>query len=156
MSKASSISSLSELRERREKIKAEQQAARQGLTSTLAAAPQKAKQYALEDLALPALGIGLAAYIGYRVFRTKNRPGPVSSGRPYVPPVPGTNPPPQREANTAYNALPAPVSPTVRQDQAREAGKKSFSFKSLIKAGKLLVPAVQAIIGVIQDQQAKK
>jgi len=75
MSKASNISSLSELRNRRDEIKAEQEAARQGLTSTLAAAPAKAKEYALEDLALPALGIGLAIYVGYRVLRPRKQRG---------------------------------------------------------------------------------
>lgn len=160
MSKTSNISSLSELRERREAIKAEQQAARNGLTSTLAAAPQKAKEYALEDLALPALGVGLTAYLVYRILRSKDGPEPVFPERPYVQPVRGTNPQPQseREVNAAHAPLaqrPAPVQQTARQEYPREVVKKNFSFAKLITAGKLLVPAAQAIIGVIQSQQSK-
>jgi hypothetical protein len=153
MSKASNINSISALRERREEIKSEQEAARRGLTSTLANAPQKAKEYALEDLALPALGIGLAAYIGYRILRSKNRPEQV-----FQEPRPETNQ--VYTQRTVQGPSPSPtervqrVQRAPRQEQARPVEGKSFDFGKLISAGKLLIPAAQAIIGVIQDQKA--
>lgn len=142
MSKTSNISSLSELRSRREAIKAEQDAARQGFTSSLATAPTKAKAYALEDLALPALGIGLAVYVGYRVFR---------SGKPQEEEL-YLDAHGQPQQDVRYHA----AAPARGYRPAPSSRKRSFNFSSLIDAGKLLIPAAQAIIGVIQEQQAKK
>jgi len=130
MSKTSNINSLAALRERREEIATEQEAARQGLTSTLAEAPAKAKDYALEDLALPALGIGLAIYVGYRVLRPRQLPD-------------------YEEVEMA--AQQAPVN--QRRSVAAPARTSLFSLSTLMTAGKILVPAAQAIIGVIQDSK---
>lgn len=170
MSKASNISSLAELRDRREEIAAEQKTARAGLTSTLATAPAKAKEYAIEDLALPALGIGLAAYVGYRVLRSNKREEPQqpevsfenASARgamavaSYQAPRDATVSPPTR----AYSAVPVqrPVysPPPASRKMSDEAVESGFKFGSLIAAGKLLIPAAQMIIGVIQNQRSKQ
>jgi len=56
----------------------------------------------------------------------------------------------------------APAAPNVRYAhepqpaQVKEVVKSSFSFAKLIAAGKLLVPAAQAIISAVQDHQAKQ
>ncbi len=130
MSKTSNINSLAALRERREEIATEQEAARKGLTSTLAEAPAKAKDYAIEDLALPALGIGLAIYVGYRVLRPRQSPD-------------------YEEVEMAAHQVPVNQPHSV----AAPAQKSLFSISTLMTAGKILVPAVQAIIGVIQESK---
>lgn len=160
MSKASNISSLSELRDRREEIKAEQEAARKGLTSTLVTAPAKAKEYALEDLALPALGIGLAAYVGYRLLRSgkKEEQWEQEKVDQRVPqPAPGPRPA-RTELASTYSAPAPPVQqPTsYREEETRKVVKSSLNFASLISAGKLLIPAAQAIISVVQNQRSKE
>jgi hypothetical protein len=151
-SKASNISSLSELRERREKIKAEQEAARQGLTSTLATAPEKAKEYALEDLALPALGIGLAVYVGYRVLRpARQAPEPTTPAQAqYL-----QHPQSAQQVDTPPVRVPRPANPPrePRPVPTKAVVKRSFNFAKLIAAGKLLVPAAQAIISAVQEHQ---
>lgn len=157
MSKTSSISSLSELRERQEEIKAEQAAARNGLTSTLAAAPQKAKEYALEDLALPALGIGLAAYVGYRVLRSGKQENEEVRSVAHAAPAQHLQQPQRSQVATASApqvTRPAREARATREVQTREVVKSGFNFASLITVGKLLIPATQAIIGVIQNQKA--
>lgn len=156
MSKASNISSLSELRDRREEIKTEQEAARRGLTSSLASAPSKAKEYALEDLALPALGIGLAAYVAYRVLRSDEMP---QQQQQQVNPAPQPQGPRPQEGPVARPAPRAAAAQPVRPVQEargtrQEVTKSSFDFGSILTVGKLLIPAAQAIVGVIQ--QAKE
>lgn len=157
MSNASNINSLAALRERREELAAEEQTAIQGLTSSLAAAPAKAKDYALEDLALPALGIGLAAYVGYRLLRSGKSKHNLGGEQPAVIP-----------AQTQWaNDQPAPVSRAAaaapqRSVQASrpvisgETKKGAFNLATVVAAGKLLIPAAQAIIGVVQNQQEKQ
>lgn len=158
MSKASNISSLTELRDRREEIKAEQEAARQGLTSTLAAAPAKAKDYALEDLALPALGVGLAVYVGYRVLRPRKQREEEPQSAVYPPPPQHLQQPQRDQVGTAPAPSAVRASRPTRPAPAiaRKAVKSSFNLAKLMAVGKMLIPAAQAIMSVVQEQQAKK
>lgn len=132
MSKSRNIHSIAELKERKAALAAESEAARNGLTSALAEAPEKAKDYALEDLALPALGIGLAAYVGYRVVRKRQHD--------------------QARLHYAENGMPSRAYVPPAHQPPRKSS--AFSLGGLIAAGKLLIPVAQAVIGVIQNQQA--
>jgi hypothetical protein len=150
MSKASNINSLAALRERRREIASEQKAAKQGLTSTLAQAPAKAKDYALEDLALPALGIGLAFYVGYRLLRSRKTADHVTGQVPQQTAVAAGPPAPAR---TRAESRPLPTPP---RNNAQPAKKSLLNLSTLMTAGKLLIPAAQAIFGVVQDQRTQQ
>jgi len=155
MSNVSNISTLADLRERREENSAEQKAALNGLTSSLAQAPARAKEYALEDLAVPALGIGLAVYIGYRVFRSPE-PAPTERVETTVyrdapQRAEHSEPEPRREPSESPRRVAA-----VPRHQYEPAKKGLFNLGTMMTAGKLLIPAAQAIIGVIQNQQTKE
>ncbi|TXF90982.1 hypothetical protein FUA23_04050 [Neolewinella aurantiaca] len=159
MSKASNINSLTELRERREAIKAEQEAARRGLTTTLAAAPAKAKEYALEDLALPALGIGLAAYVGYRVFRSNKSEATPYINEPTGPLLPVPLARPREEAQPAYTPpvrKQQVIRPVPEQKRTERFEKNGFNFLKLLTAGRLLIPAAQAIYSAVQKQTEQR
>jgi|AntRauTorckE5430_2_1112549.scaffolds.fasta_scaffold01190_3 hypothetical protein len=159
MSKPTNISSLSALRERKAELAAEAITARQGLTSTLAKTPATAKEYALEDLAIPALGMGLAIYVGYRLLRPKRKQLPLSYAQPaYEAPVFAQLPyvhaketvetdSPQRQRITS----PQPQAPTATNKPG--AAKGGFNFSNIMTVGKILVPAVQAVVGIVQNQQ---
>lgn len=162
MSKSNNIQSLSALRERKKEIEAEQELAVKGLSSSLASAPAKAKEYAIEDLALPALGIGLAVYVGYRIFRSNDGPGARELQRPETLAHPdyaaaSRYSPPERVVRPAMQSTaPAPTpQPVSQQQQLSETAESAFNFGSLIAAGKILVPAAQAIIGIVQNQQTQ-
>jgi len=147
MSNISNINSLTALRERREELADEQKKAQKGLTSTLAQAPAKAKDYALEDLALPALGIGLAVYVGYRLLRPRKSSGHAEVEAPVYREVP---------AGTTYSAPTSRPKEQPRRKHVAPAKKSLFNFSTLMNAGKILIPATQAIIGVVQNQQTKQ
>lgn len=154
MSKTSNITSMAELHKRQEELKQEQEAAQAGLASSLKRTPRTMSRFAYEDLALPAMGLGLAVYVGYRLLRNKPAaPAPAVAEEPLpeqqpAPAEMGPAPQPERIRRTT----PSPT-PTQEQRSAPEGG--GFNFKSLISAGKILVPAAQAIISVIQSQQAQ-
>lgn len=154
MSNASNINSLTALRERREALAAEQEAAKKGLTSTLAQAPAKAKDYALEDLALPALGVGLAIYVGYRLLRPRKSSGSIATEQVSIQSAPAVAPRPAAvpAARPVAAARPQPV-PPPRRSYSEPVKKGLFDLGTLMTAGKLLIPAAQAIIGVVQNHQ---
>lgn len=157
MSNANNINSLAALRERRQEIAAEEQAAKKGLTSTLAQAPAKAKDYALEDLALPALGIGLAVYVGYRVLRPRKPSGPAAPAAAVYHEAPAAPAYSEPEPAPASVAQPRPQpKPVLRREYVAPVKKGLFNLGTLMTAGKLLIPAAQAIIGVVQNHQEKQ
>lgn len=181
VSKPSNISTLDQLRERKLRLELEEREARRGLSDTLANTPRAAKEYAVEDLALPAMGIGLAAYVAYRFLRSDKREEPTekvvyvrepydaeradreqreavrsrqqlhTSHTVYPDPQPAPNPQPtirkEPRVQAAYSA-PQPAS-TLKQ----RTGGSAFDWGKLLAAGKLLVPAVQAITTVVMNQR---
>lgn len=154
MSKSENIGSLEELRARKAEIKAENESARHGLVSSLSKAPGKIKEFAFEDLALPAMGIGLAVYVGYRFLRSnKSKPVTLPPSAPMRVPASSVAPkqtPPPRPATQQYTPPPAGNNDTA------EAVSAGFNFASLITAGNILFPAAKAIIGVVQNHRAKQ
>ncbi len=147
MSKTSTISSLAELQERKAELKEQQENAKAGLAKSLQRTPSTVSRFAYEDLALPVMGLGLMAYIGYRVFRKKS---------PAVAPVPPALPSAAPVAQ-AHEPAPAPL-PARRPSAATPMPKntsadKGFDLKSILSAGRILVPAAQAIYTVMKSQQ---
>lgn len=158
MSKSTKINSLEELRARKAALKAEAQAARQGLSASLAKAPQKVKHFAYEDLALPVMGIGLAAYVGYRLLRSdkSTRQEVVAAAPREVRLVEQPAPRPKPSVPAPSAPRPAPV--VVAKDEAAtaEAVSSGINFATVVAAGKLLIPAAQAIIGIVQNYQTQQ
>lgn len=151
MRKPANINTLTALRERKAALTAEASTARQGLTSTLAKTPATAKEYALEDLAIPALGVGLAIYVGYRLLRSKPEQLPIPYAQPaYEAPLSAQVPfVHAKESKSARGYAVPKASPPP-------AKKSGFNFSSIISAGKMLVPVVQAVVGIVQNQQLDK
>lgn len=172
MSKTSNITSLTELKRRQEELAAERVAARRGLTDTLAKTPEKAKDYALEDLALPALGVGLAIYVGYRVLRSDDKKKPryvyaldendVLLPRQPAPAVvqqarPAPAPAPVQRSVPPPPPPPRPAPPQQQQeDDDVEVPKSAIGFASVLGVIKVLVPAAKAIYDAVQDHKRKQ
>jgi hypothetical protein len=160
MSKSSKIDSLAELHARQAQVKQETKAAQEGLVGSLAQAPGKMKKFAYEDLALPVMGIGLAVYIGYRLLRSSDNsqdsleqtmpaPQPMTPA-PMVQSAPtGNIPSPQYQ-------VPRPVNRPAPQTSRGEGAKRGLSLSAIISAGKLLIPAAQAIMSAVQDHKAQQ
>ncbi|MFK8161525.1 MAG: hypothetical protein AB8H12_03595 [Lewinella sp.] len=160
MSKASSIDSLAELHARQLQVKQETEAAKEGLVGSLAQAPGKMKQFAYEDLAIPAMGVGLAIYVGYRLLRSNDAPQ-VSNQAPMPAPQP-TNPAPMIQSAPTGNIpspqyqAPRPVNRSAPQASAEGVAKSGLNFKAIISAGKLLIPAAKAIMSAVQEHKAQQ
>jgi hypothetical protein len=160
MSKSSKIDNLAELHARQAQVKQETKAAQEGLVGSLAQAPDKMKKFAYEDLAIPIMGIGLAVYIGYRLLRSSDNsqvsvpqtmpaPQPVAPA-PMIQSVPtGNIPSPQYQA-------PRSVNRSTPQASRGGGAKRGLNLSAIISAGKLLIPAAQAIMSAVQDHKAQQ
>lgn len=157
MSKASNIDSLAELHERQAEVKQESELARKGFVDSLAQAPGKAKTFAYEDLAIPVMGIGVAAYVAYRLLRSNNRSKqnlPIPATQPPVLPVATAEEPAVR--SQVILPAPRPVSPPPQEDLDNNAAKTGLSLAAIISVGRLLIPAAQAIMGAVQEHKANQ
>jgi hypothetical protein len=160
MSNPSNIDSLADLHARQAEVRQETEAAKKGLVNSLAQAPGKVKQFAYEDLALPVMGIGLAVYVGYRLLRPNRSQEsyPQAAPEPQHQPQAGVAENPQARYNAPAQA-PRPASAPRPAAPMTNAGKSGFNFAAIISAGKILIPAAQAIMSAVQDhkeQQANK
>ncbi|WP_020567056.1 hypothetical protein [Neolewinella persica] len=160
MSKSSNIDSLADLHARQAQVKHETKAAKEGLVGSLAQAPGKMKRFAYEDLAIPAMGIGLAVYVGYRLMRSTNKsqlsPQQVMPAAQPMAPVPATPSAPTRDMPSTENQAPRPVKRSMPEVSAKEVAKSGLNLASIISAGKLLIPAAQAIMSAVQDHKAQQ
>ena len=158
MSKASNIDSLAELHARQAEVKQETEAAKKRLVDSLAQAPGKVKQFAYEDLALPAMGIGLAVYVGYRLLRSGNRSQesfPPAAPEPQHPPAAAITESPRTRTNASVQA-PRSASAPRSEVPVATAGKSGLNFAAIISAGKIIIPAAQAIMSVVQNHKAQQ
>ena len=147
MSKLANIDSLKELRARKAEIQAENQAARQGLVSSLSKAPSKVAQFAYEDLALPAMGIGLAVYVGYRLLRSRKKTYEKNT----------VDPPTIPQALPAQEERYIPETRVWQRPQPEaEPSNATFSIDHLLTAGRILVPAAMAIFDVVKQNQPQQ
>jgi hypothetical protein len=158
MSKASNIDSLAELHARQAEVKQETAAAKQGFIDSLTQAPGKVKQFAYEDLALPVMGVGLALYVGYRLLRSDNRPQESFS---HAAPEPQHFPPaPVAESQQVRYGAPAvaprPANPPRSAKPVASVAKSGLNLAAIISAGKIFIPAAQAIMSAVQDHKAQQ
>jgi hypothetical protein len=158
MSKASNIDSLAELHARQAEVKQETEVAKKGFVDSLAQAPGKVKQFAYEDLALPVMGIGLAVYVAYRLLRSdKGAQNSLQQAVPepqYLPPPTVTERPPTR--HSAPVPAPRPASPPRPDVPGATVAKSSLNLAAIISAGKMLIPAAQAIMSAVQEHKAQQ
>lgn len=150
------IHTLNELRNRKLELEMEEKAAREGLTNALAKTPKAAREYAIEDLALPALGVGLAVYATYRVLRSgkKDQQSAVQRVDEQAPLRTSHTAYPERPHPRATAAVPPPPQPAATQSATPPPTKKSaFDWGKMLAAGKLIVPAVQAITTIVMNQR---
>lgn len=149
MSKLANIDSLEELRARKAEIQAENQAARQGLVSSLTKAPSKVAQFAYEDLALPAMGIGLAVYVGYRLLRSRKKEYQSTAEAPADPQVQPVLPV-QEKRNIPETRV------WQRPQPKAEPPSNTFNLDHLLTAGRILVPAAMAIFDVVKQNRPEQ
>jgi hypothetical protein len=160
MSKASKIDSLAELHARQAQVKQEAKAAKEGLVGSLAQAPGKMKRFAYEDLAIPVMGISLAAYVGYRLLRSNNTsqvsvPQTLPAPQPMAPAPVIQSAPTGNIPSPQYQA-PRPVNRSAPVVSTKEVAKSGLNLAAIISAGKLLIPAVQAIMSAVQEHKAQQ
>lgn len=144
MASPAKITSIKDIRERKLEVKRELEVSKNAAVHTLQTTTQEAKSFVLRDVVLPAAGIALAGFLtakalGY-VFTSTPRKTNTSE-------VSATNHQPTD---------PTPVTPDDRQARPQRAtSRKKPVFQSLLSLGKLLIPAGQAIIEVIQEERSK-
>lgn len=145
MNDISTITSLSELRERKEKISAELDYSKQALIKSIKPAGSSAGSFLLKDVALPVVGIGLAVFAVTRIMsNSKNGHPQREEALQQVSKAKITNAPAQQPGgySPASEKLTV-VAPPVRKNR----------IAPLMKLAGILVPATQAILAAVKESK---
>lgn len=157
MSTTKEINTLAGIKERQAEIQREIKLSQKAVVNQLKTTADDAKQFALNDVLLPAVGIAAGAYVLTKVvkysFRNQSSATtsvPAQKTSPRTPPKPvsavGRFSSPEDPSGQV-----APVTAPVKVET--HSVNKSAWAGSLLRLGKLLVPAGKAIFEVIKNER---
>lgn len=145
MNSSANITSLSDIQDRKKQLESELDYSQKALIDSVTPTSVSAKNFLLQDLIVPAIGIGAVLFLASRLMskqKEKSHKEPIES---------------------AYDAF-STVPPSRGNDQGPGQKKKSEAIErpkkkrlsSLIKLGSVMIPAAQAIMKAVQDNKGPK
>lgn len=157
MSNNNEIKSLAGLKKRQRELVLEMEVSKRELAHSMGASRESLQDFLLKKVALPAGGTILGLYLLHKALNHTSQP-PQSSPTPTAKreqagAAAGANEGPKNREPT-HKANPAPARiPLKRVPSGR---KSSFDFTKLASFGKIVIPAAQAIMAVVKEQNGQQ
>ncbi|MTB51647.1 hypothetical protein [Lewinella sp. W8] len=157
--KVTNIKSLRELRLEKERLTRESGLAKQAFGRSLIKSQKVTSSYLLKTVVAPVGAVGVAILVANRFFKSDSasdtpakEPNSVVSAPKNAAPTP-IGP----LANTPPPPAPKPLTPRQRPEpsQKRGSSKEGINWSALFNAGKFLVPLVQIVIGIANQEISK-
>lgn len=147
MNSSSNITSLSDIKERKKQIEAELDYSQKALVDSVTPASVSAKNFLLQDLVVPVIGIGTALFLASKVM-SRRKSANVQTKEEYL----ETNNK-DRPASSSGMDYQRPV--MTREIKVVQKPKKK-RLASIIKLGTIMIPAAQAIMAAVQENKGPK
>lgn len=148
MNSSSNISSLSDIQDRKKQLESELDYSQKALIDSVTPASVSAKNFLIQDLVVPAIGIGTVLFLASRLISKRKE----RSNIVYQEPV-----------GKLYDDY--ADTPTFKRDQQQTVQKRKIEaverprkkpLTSLIKLGSVMIPAAQAIMKAVQESKPPK
>lgn len=148
MNSSSNITSLSDIQERKKQLESELDYSQKALIDSVTPASVSAKNFLLQDLIVPAIGVGAALFLASRLMSKRQKKNSQIH---------------EERIETVYEGYSHPsASKSDYQRPVRERKIEAVErprkkrFSSLIKLGSVIIPAAQAIMTAVQDSKGPK